>query len=318
MLAEAPTIREWAARIDAAQTPGDADNPGPDSGPDFIHIVPLNRSTRPHATPLFIVAGMFGNVLNLRHVAQALREDRPVYGLQAKGLLGGDEPFHSFRDAAASKLAEMRRIQPEGPYVVAGFSGGGITALEIARLIEAEGDAVALVVLFDTYRELEPHIRPLDRALMKLSEFRRKGPRYVTEWVRNRIAWEIDKRRSRAADPTVGFQNDRIRDAFRAAIAAYEPAHYGMNAVLMRPALDKHYKVSHGQWISSEKRYVNHDNAWGAFIPKLEVVEVPGDHDSMVLVPNVGVLGTHLRMRIATALASPGEVVQWDAAEAAE
>ncbi|MCB1347716.1 MAG: hypothetical protein KDK11_03385, partial [Maritimibacter sp.] len=69
---------------------------------------------------------------------------------------------------------------------------------------------------------------------------------------------------------------------------------------------------------SAEKRYVTPDNDWGAYIPRLEVVEVPGDHDSMVLVPNVGVLGAALRARIDTALAAPGETVQWERARAAE
>ena len=318
ILAETPTIREWAARIDAAAAPADAAAPAAQERPDFTHIVPLNRAGDPQATPLFIVAGMFGNVLNLRHVAQILRDDRPVYGLQAKGLLGDDAPFDSFADAAASKLAEIRRIQPHGPYLLAGFSGGGITALEIARLIEEAGETVALVALFDTYRDLDSDLRLLDKALMKLTDFRRKGLGYGREWLRDRVAWELGKRRSRAPDTAGAFHNQRIEQAFRRAIAAYEPARYEMNCVLLRPALDKHYKVSRGRWISAEKRYVTPDNDWGAYIPRLEVVEVPGDHDSMVLVPNVGVLGAALRARIDTALAAPGETVQWERARAAE
>ena len=180
---------------------------------------------------------------------------------------------------------------------------------------------MALVVLLDTYKDHDPVLKRVDKAYIKFAEFRRKGPRYVFEWAKNRVAWEFEKRRKRKLGeeaPEAGFQNHRIEMAFRDAVAAYEPPEYGMNVVLMRPALDKYYKVSRGRWITAEKRYVSHDNDWGVHIPKLEVIEVPGDHGTMVLVPNVGVLGTHLRMRIATALATPGAVVQWDTAEAAE
>ncbi|HCQ65629.1 MAG TPA: hypothetical protein DIU07_10965 [Rhodobacteraceae bacterium] len=318
VLAEAPTIREWAARIDRQTAPGGDGSGAAATRPAFTHIVPLNRSRETHATPVFLVAGMFGNVLNLRHIAQILGKDRPVYGLQAKGLLGDDEPLHSFQEAAVSKLAEMRQIQPVGPYVVGGFSGGGITALEIARQLEAEGEEVALVILLDTYKIQDPVLKRIDKALIKLAEFRKKGVPYVFEWARARIAWEFEKRRGGGDEREGSFHNHRIEMAFRDAIAAYGSPHYDMNVVLMRPAPDKYYKVSRGRWITSEKRYVSHDNDWGEHIPKLEVVEVPGDHGSMVLVPNVGVLGTYLRMRIDAALASPGETVQWDTPEAAE
>jgi thioesterase domain-containing protein/NAD(P)-dependent dehydrogenase (short-subunit alcohol dehydrogenase family)/aryl carrier-like protein len=317
VLAEAPTIREWAQRIDALTAPG-SDAGATESRPAFTHIVPLNRSRQTRATPVFLVSGMFGNVLNLRHVAQILGEDRPVYGLQAKGLLGDDEPCHTFEEAAASCLAEMRQIQPEGPYLVGGFSGGGITALEIARQVEAAGDQAALVVMFDTYKDHDPVIKRIDKVFIKLAEFRRKGAAYVFEWAKNRIAWEFQKRRKDEAAPEGAFHNYRIEMAFRDAIHAYEPKQYDMNVVLLRPALDKYYKVSRGNWITSEKRYVSEDNQWGEHIPKLEVVEMPGDHGSMVLVPNVGVVGTYLRARIDAALESPGEIVQWDAREAAE
>ena len=40
------------------------------------------------------------------------------------------------------------------------------------------------------------------------------------------------------------------------------------------------------------------DNDWGQFVADLSVLEVPGDHDSMVLEPNVRVLASHIRKAI--------------------
>ena len=64
---------------------------------------------------------------------------------------------------------------------------------------------------------------------------------------------------------------------------------------LYRPVLDRHWKVSAGQWVSRDREYVYADNDWTRFAPSLIVREVPGDHDGMVLVPNVSVLGNEIR-----------------------
>jgi thioesterase domain-containing protein len=86
-------------------------------------------------TPFFLVAGMFGNVLNLRHLAQLLGGDRPFYGLQARGLMA-TTAARRFAEAATDYIAEMRQVQPQGPYLLGGFSGGGLIAWEIARQLE--------------------------------------------------------------------------------------------------------------------------------------------------------------------------------------
>ena len=56
-----------------------------------------------------------------------------------------------------------------------------------------------------------------------------------------------------------------------------------------------------GRWVSSAREYVLHDNDWTRWAPRTDVVEVPGDHDSMVLAPNVSVLAARLRDAILAA-----------------
>ena len=64
---------------------------------------------------------------------------------------------------------------------------------------------------------------------------------------------------------------------------------------LFRPPLDQHWQVSGGSWVSQAREYVFSDNALTPFAPALNVIEVTGDHDSMVLEPNVRVLAQRLR-----------------------
>jgi thioesterase domain-containing protein len=254
-------------------------------------------------TPFFLVAGMFGNVLNLRHLARLLGADRPFYGLQARGLYGDQAPHDNFVDAAADYIAEMRQVQPHGPYLLGGFSGGGITAYEIARQLEAAGEKVALLVMLDTPLPMRPTLGRLDKAIIKWAELRRQGPGYLLQWARNRIAWELGRGQRAQAPKVVSNQlnNEAIEAAFRASLPIYQLHRWEGPAVLFRPPLDLHWKVSGGRWVSAGREYVYPDNDWTRYIPALRVLEVPGDHDSMVLEPNVRVMASLLKDCIAQA-----------------
>ncbi|MDK3019170.1 type I polyketide synthase [Pseudodonghicola flavimaris] len=304
-LFEAPSVAALAGLIAArtgitGETAEGDEAPQTEIAPAFTHLVALHKGaggSGPGHTPFFLVAGMFGNVLNLRHLALMLGRDRPVWGLQARGLIGGDEPHHRMEEAAADYIAELRQVQPQGPYLLGGFSGGGITAYEMARQLEDAGEEVALLVMLDTPLPLRPELSAQDKALIKLQEIRRKGAGYLSEWAGNRIRWELQKRRGAPALVSTGtsFNNEKIEAAFRDSLAAYELKPWNGPMVLFRPPLDRHWKVSGGNWVSAAREYVFEDNQWTAHVPRTRVVEVPGDHDSMVLVPNVSVLAEKMK-----------------------
>ena len=305
VLFEAPTIRKCADLI-AAQVGEITDETAATTPAKpqrrFTHLVPMHDGDGGPRAPFFLVAGMFGNVLNLRHLANLLGQDRPFYGLQARGLYGGEAPHDSIEDAARDYIAEMLQVAPQGPYMIGGFSGGGIIAYEIARQLEMMGHEVSVVVMLDTPL---PQRRPLtrgDRLRIQWAQARERGPLYPLIWARNRIAWEIAKRRDSATTQEVhGFHNAEIEAAFYRAIATYAPRPWLGRLVLYRPALVGKWTVSGGQLVNSERSYVTHDNDWGLFVPHVEVHEVPGDHDSMVLEPNVRVLAGLMRDCIETA-----------------
>ena len=116
--------------------------------------------------PLFYIHPGGGNLLVYRDLAIALGSDQPVYGLQPRGLDGKYAPFNRIEDMAAHYFAQIRKLQPHGPYFLAGLSSGGATAWEIAQLLQAQGQKVALLALFDSsgpdYYQILP---PLPRLL---------------------------------------------------------------------------------------------------------------------------------------------------------
>ena len=314
VLFEAPTIARCAALIldqigDSAGPNGQAPKPVAVQR-RFTHLVPMHQGDVSQKQPFFLVAGMFGNVLNLRHLAQLLGGDRPFYGLQALGLYGDAAPHSTLAEAATDYIAELRQVQPHGPYMLGGFSGGGLTAWEMARQLEASGEVVSVLVLLDTPLSMRPSLSRTDKALIKLAELRARGPGYLLSWARSRWAWEVQKRRGVAVESDLAqFHNAAIEAAFRAALPGYGMTVRSGATVLVRPPLDLHWKVSGGNWVSAAKEYVFADNQLTQFAPQLQVIEVPGNHDSMVLEPNVRVMAARLRRVIADAEAIESPVL---------
>lgn len=108
----------------------------------LVAIQPEGRKT-----PFFAVPGVGGNVLVFARLAKLLGEDQPFYGLQARGLDGKEKPFMRVEDMAAHFIAEIRTVQPRGPYLIGGTCTGGLAAYEIAQQLTAQGETVILTVM---------------------------------------------------------------------------------------------------------------------------------------------------------------------------
>lgn len=98
--------------------------------------------------PLFLVHPIGGNVLCYLDLVKHLPMDQPVYALQAAGAEPGSTPLRTIRELAASYIAAMHRVRPEGPYSIGGWSFGGYVAVEMARQLSDED--LARLILLDT------------------------------------------------------------------------------------------------------------------------------------------------------------------------
>jgi thioesterase domain-containing protein len=266
--------------------------------PRHLHLVRMDGGKDPRRTPFFLCAGMFGNILNLRHLAVQVGADRPVYGLQARGIYGGQEPHETFEEMARDYLAEIRSVQPQGPYLIGGFSGGGLVGYEMAQQLRAAGEETSLVVLLDTPYPDVPVLSIQDRIIMKLQDLQRDGFAFVGKWIRHHI--EGRQRRAQARNVGHGksaeqFHNEEIEGAFRRALGRYRGDAYDGSVLLMRPKLVVGYRITGGRNLNIERDLLREDNGWRRFVSDLTIQEVPGDHDSMVLEPSVRVLAGRLR-----------------------
>jgi acyl transferase domain-containing protein/thioesterase domain-containing protein len=277
------------------------------------YLVPMNRVVEATRPPFFLVAGMFGNVLNLRHLAGHLGADQPVYALQARGLHGDDKPHTRFEEMARDYLEEVRQIQPQGPYFLGGFSGGGISAYEMALQLISQGEQIGALVMLDTPPPppCTPQLTWPDRVKIQAYRVRRRGLRYFVEWLRNRWDWEM--RRFRPAEPQeltpAEFRSGEIQSGFLEAIAHYVPPIYAGSVHLFRPRLQETYSLGGGRFASDARVIVDDRNHWTPFVTgAIHVHEVTGNHDSMVLEPHVRVLARELRTCLTAAQTQAAEV----------
>ncbi|MEK8168843.1 thioesterase domain-containing protein [Streptomyces sp. M19] len=142
VLFEAPTIEKLALRVS-----GKADG---------VHsrLVPLRPENGAETetetgagaevggSPVYCWPGLGGYPMNLRVLAESAGGGRPFYGVQAHGINPGEEIYPTIEEMAARDVEEIRRVQPEGPYTLWGYSFGARVAFEAAYQLERAGQRV--------------------------------------------------------------------------------------------------------------------------------------------------------------------------------
>lgn len=287
----APTVAELAARLR--------------SGEAMTAFDPL-VAIRPDGSkrPMFFVHPMGGNVLCYIRFAKYLEGDQPFYALQAAGGDPGTEPLRSVEEIAASYIEAMRRVQPSGPYVVGGWSFGGFVAFEIARQLRAAGEEIARLVLLDT-TALNPGRRLTtdDEALLgwffwELLWLRRGGdsPLELIPDGLTTLEEKFDFIARLAIEEGVlpaGSTGAVVRRLFHVyeanwkAAFAYRPEVVDQDMVLIHAA-EPLPGVLNSMHTAIESMHADPSNGWGERTSgTLEVVDVPGDHLTIMEEPYV-------------------------------
>jgi enterobactin synthetase component F len=138
-LFEASTIAGLATYLQRAQTRSDP----------LGVVLPLRVSHRER--PLFCIHPAVGLGWAYTGLLRYLDDSLPVYALQSSGLRQGAALPGNIAQMAAEYLEQIRRIQPEGPYRLLGWSLGGLIAHELTAQLQAHGQRVELLALLDAF-----------------------------------------------------------------------------------------------------------------------------------------------------------------------
>ena len=108
------------------------------------------------APPLFVTHGMQCDPTFARMLPKYLGQQQPLFGFQGLGLDGDSEPLDRIEAMATRFIEPLRRVQPRGPYRLAGFCAGGHIAMEMAHQLAAAGESVDHLFLIDTPATADP------------------------------------------------------------------------------------------------------------------------------------------------------------------
>ncbi len=276
MLLEAPTIQDLSV---ALRKNGWARH--------WCSLVPIQ--SQGSQTPFFCIHGVGGNVVGFRDLGRHLAPTHPFYGLQSRGLDGKHPNPVSIEEMAAHYLGEVRTIQPQGPYLLGGFSFGGLVAYEMARQLYSQDEQVALLALFDTYPgNLQSATASLLKGLMSPSA---------------QLVGQVGRSIRRRLRLTWRFLTwpRPLREVYQAnsrALGRYKIQTYAGKATLFR-AREQSPRIG-------EDPYA----AWFDLVQGgVEIQEVPGTHNGILVEPEVGVLAERLKNLIDTALTTHSDCV---------
>jgi thioesterase domain-containing protein len=237
------------------------------------------------APPILIAHGLSGTV-QVHKLAKHIQTDHPVYGIQAKGVDGKEEPFGRVEDMASYYVDELDEILAADSYILVGYSFGGLVALEVAQRLQEKGRKIPLLIFIDTY----PHQRFtrfstrsrwfLTRMYGHLSHMRHQSLReawpYFLKGIKRRL-YLSEAVLETAAPQTVSSAEDahqqeilhRVKECTFASYEKYNPRFY--------PGKIKFITTETKTFFPSDPATV-----WKHLAAEFEVEVVAGDHLNIV------------------------------------
>jgi len=250
MIYHAPTIAGLAALLEQPTTP---------RVPPLVQL--KSGSGQP---PVFIAHGLGGSVMDFYQIVKHIQTPHAIHGMQAKGIDGVEEPFDRIEDMARYSLDAVRQLQPHGPYLLIGFSLGGLVTLEMAQQLIAEGETIGLLAMLDSY----PHVSRLTRG-----QRARLSTRQTWRRVARKLQWlgvSPPYQTTVEVSPSPALQH--FRDISYLALERYQPRFYPGKINFVRAAIPTDFPADPVA-------------VWSNLAQELELNTVPGDH--------LGIMTTH-------------------------
>jgi acyl-CoA synthetase (AMP-forming)/AMP-acid ligase II/thioesterase domain-containing protein/NAD(P)-dependent dehydrogenase (short-subunit alcohol dehydrogenase family)/acyl carrier protein len=271
--------------------------------------------------PLFCIHPLGGETLCYRNIALRLGSEQPVYALQPIGLDRRQPPHTRIEDMASHYIKEIKTIQPNGPYFLAGWSFGGFVVYEMAQQLHRQGEKVGLLGMIDTVRPGYFKRSPfLMRVLLHLKNFLQLGPAYLWQ---KAVGWSqqgkyhLEQRykryfhaKSYVSEVTQELsENDEHLEVIGAnvqALDAYIFQSYPGRITLLRTEDENRCEAVGEQY--------DPEFGWGDIVQELDIHYIPGSHLSVMEEPHVGIVAAKLQVCLekAYAITLTGRVAKTD------
>lgn len=214
---------------------------------------------------LFIASGLGGGPAEFFQLVKYMQTPYGIFGLQPRGIEGFDDPCARIEDMAEFYLRAIVRFQPRGPYFLAGYSLGGLVAMEMARTLTSNGQAVALLAMIDSYPDIN-FLAMGQRVALHIQRAKQRAQNFARpQGARIRLGGLASQDKISTFAPAF----ERVREAAYSALRRYQPRYYSGNVKFIRAAEVTEFPA-------------NPKAIWSQLVGGLEVETVPGDHLGML------------------------------------
>ncbi|MDB6131737.1 MAG: non-ribosomal peptide synthetase [Verrucomicrobiales bacterium] len=286
ILYQASTIEAISRKIEEVSRPE-----------EWSSLVPLQ--TLGTKKPLFLIHTTPGDVLGYGNLVYHLGTEQPCYGLQSLGFKDSSLAHTNVPEMARYYIQQIQTVQPHGPYFLGGWCYGGILAVEMAQQLARMGEKTALLALIETpapspgYSNIRYALRRF-QCLFSMSPLQWK--RYVVAKVNYyrgvRLADEMRFKRAsleEIEDPVKVAERNKFLDNLEHiyhtnlnALDGYESHKYAGKIILFNAAIQDPAVIPDPNY------------GWKSLVKQIERHIVPGDHDTILMEPNVKLLAKQL------------------------
>jgi amino acid adenylation domain-containing protein len=225
-----------------------------------------------------------------------LGSDIPFFGYFHQGRNGERIRYTSMLGIAEQYTDELLKIRPKGPYVLGGYSIGGVIAFAMVNFIRSRGGEVRRLILIDSespqykgkripgkkffFREMPPE----DIVNVGAKGIYKVVGHYMSSL--NSKLFDLGYQVSRlyawlGLKVPLKLRNNYIIGIYREARKQYSPAPLNINTILFRSTTDN---------------FEDADIGWKAFISgNLIIREIDSDHDTIIKEPQIKMLAENIR-----------------------
>ncbi|MBC6112098.1 non-ribosomal peptide synthetase [Pedobacter fastidiosus] len=254
----------------------------PSEGKRWDSLVPIK--TTGTKNPVYLIHGGGLNVLVFRSMSKYLDAEQPVYALQALGLNGETTLYYTIEEIANKYISEILEQNPDGPYLIAGYSLGGKIAYEMANQLLKMGKKIEMLGIFDTYNPTSK--TGLNKIALKIMRQLKKIP-----FMLNRLTTEPKE----TLDYQYLIAKNKIKNKFTTSVAKEDVFTHD-------PEIIRSYDVAYDSYrikpidlevdlFRVKKRIYFLDDpiylGWKDYAKQgINIHEVPGDHKTFLFPPN--------------------------------
>ena len=233
--------------------------------------------------PIFIAHGLSGTV-QFGELARHIRTAHPIYGIQAQGIDGTAEPLECVEDMAKLYLDALEELYPQDPYILIGYSFGGLVALEIAQRLSERRKKVALLVLLDAYPH--PHFLPApDRLRLFLKRMKNHTRQMWQLSFPHALSYFVNGLKRRLHFPGALHENQRPPETLGLSFAETALRRVNQKAYLAYSRYQPRFHSGRVNFVTTETKSFfprNPVTVWGNLVAELEIEVIPGDHLNIV------------------------------------